>query len=263
MKIKLIFYLVLAATAGCWIVFFSSGRLANWLDERQQRQHEPAVVKMPPEGIWAKKLKAPWTDTKVVLYRASGEVVQLAARKAVYTTWSIKDPAHKGKAFDVTVIAFLDPATGHAWVGEVDTGEAETNYDFGNVTYTNIFFENGSEILRGGNVLVDGAFTCAESAIKTTRPGGGLDAVIEQFDRNTNGSWPFSGVHWLSNVRNDFRKGFFAPVHHLGNECTPIQHFEATNGKLRLDFKSKKYGTTGSAWLDVKTLRVVKTAEYK
>lgn len=263
MKPKLIFYLVLIVGGACWIVFFSSGGLANWLYERQQRQREPDVVKMTPEGVWAKKLKVPWTNTEVVLHRDSGQTMRLDARKAVYMTWSIKDPAHKGKAFDRPVMAFMDPATRAVWIGGVDTGEIDTNEYFSSVAYTNIFFENGSEILRGDNILTDGAFSCDESAIKAAQPGEGLDAVIEQFDRNTNGSWPFFGNLWLSNFRDDFRGGFFAPVHNMGAESTPIQHCGVENGKLRLDFKSEKYGTTASVWLDLKTLKITKAIEHR
>ena len=57
MKLKLLFYLVLVVAAGWWISFFSSGKLANWLYERQQRQNEYTVVKITPEGVWAKHLE--------------------------------------------------------------------------------------------------------------------------------------------------------------------------------------------------------------
>lgn len=229
--------------------------------KQQQRQHEPAVVNITPEGVWAKKLKVPWANTKVVLHRASGETVQLDAQKAVYSTWSIKDPARKGKAFDRPVIAFMDPATRNVWIGGVDTGEINTNEYFTRVAYTNIFFENRSEILRGNNVLLDGSWACDESTIKTALPGEKLNGVIERFDRNTSGSWPFSGIHLVSNFRDDFRDDFFAPVHSLGNECTPIEHFGVANEKIRLDFESEKYGTTGSVWLDLKSLKAEKAVE--
>lgn len=263
MRPKHILYLALSVAGICWIGFVFSGRLADWFYDLQQQQHESSNVKMAPQGGWAKQLKVAWTNTKVVLYRASGESVQIDARKAVYSTWSIKDPAHKGKAFDRPVVAFMDPATRNVWIGGVDTGEMDTNEYFGSVAYTNIFFENGSEILRGDNVLVDGSWACDKSTIKTTQPGENLDAVIERFDQNTNGSWPFSEVHLVSNFRDDFRGGFFDPVHSLGDECTPIQRFGVANGKIRLDFKSEKYGTTGSVWLDLKTLKVEKSVEHK
>ncbi len=106
MKPKLIIYLALAIAGGCWVVFALSGGLANWVYDYQQKQKEPTVVKSTPEGTWTMKLKKPWMDTKIVLFRRSGEVVQLDAKKAVYTLWSPKDPAHNGKGFDYSVMAF-------------------------------------------------------------------------------------------------------------------------------------------------------------
>jgi hypothetical protein len=130
------------------------------------------------------------------------------------------------------------------------------------VTYANLFIENDSEILRGNNVLVDGTFDCDESPIKSVQPGEGLDSMIDRFDKSTNVSWPFSSAGWTTTFANDFRQDFFSSGN-LGSQSTPIQHIEAVHGKWRLDFNSQKYGTTGSVWLNMKTLKVSKAIEHK
>jgi hypothetical protein len=271
MKPKLILGLALVVVGSWWIVFFASGKLTNWLYDRQQRQNEPTVTRIRPEGLWAKKLKTPWTDTKIVLYRATGEVIQLNAKQAVYTVWSIKNPAKKGKEFDCPVTTFIDPETRNVWIGGVDTGQVETNeYENAHhivstnyLVYTNFFIENDSEILRGDSTLVDGTFACDESVIQKAQPNEGLDSVIERFDKSTNTAWPFSSADWTTGFFHDFRDGFFDSGEYLGNQVTQIQHIEVANGKLRLDFNSHKFGTVGSVWLNLKTLKVIKATEHK
>jgi len=217
--------------------------------------------RLAPAGIWAKHLKTSWTNTAVVLHRANGEVVPLDAKQAVYTVKSI-NPAKPGKAFDRPVLAFMDPATRNVWIGGVDTGEVETNDFLGLVTYTNIFFESSAGIFRGGNVLTDGTFDCDESVIQKAQPGENLEAVIERYDKTADGPWPLSGAVWISTFQDAFRENFFYSGN-LGSQSTPIQRVVVENGKLRLDFKSQKYGTTGNVWLDLNTLKVCRAVENK
>ena len=206
----------------------------------------------------------------MVLYQATGEIVQLDAKKAVYTVWSIKNPAHAGKEFDVPMIAFIDSKTGNAWVGGMDALAIETN-EFINddhtvstnyLVYTNLFFENDSQILMGGSQLSDGTFDCCESVLKKALSTEGLDSVIERFDKSTDGAWPCSGADWMTTFGDDFSEGFFNSGN-LGSQTTQIQRVEIADGKLRLDFSSLKYQTTGSVWLDLNTLKVLKSVEHK
>lgn len=272
MKHRIFIYLALALAGGCWMVFALSGGLANWVYDYQQRQKElkeqPDGFKYTPPVVLAKKLKEPWTDTKVVLYRASGEVVQLDAKKAVYTIWLIKDPAHPGKRYDQSFIAFLDPSTKNVWVGdtydvEIETNKYDKNEDHSTIIYyltdTNLFFETDSQILRSGSELVDGRFVCEESPIKIAQPGEDLNSVIARFDQSTNTPWPSS---WTTQFLNDFREDFFDDGY-MGDHSTQIQRIAIEHGKLRLDFNSLKYRTTGSVWLDLKTLKLKKAVEYK
>jgi hypothetical protein len=171
MKPKILFYLVLALGGGLWIAFISSARFSNWLFERQQNPDRPAVIYAAAEGTWAKKLKTPWVNTKVVLYRSNGQIVQLNAKQAVYTVWSTKGSTNESKGFDYPVAAFIDPATGNVWIGGVIARDVETNnetmvLDESYVDYlatTNFFIENDSEILVTDNEIYDGTFQWGES----------------------------------------------------------------------------------------------------
>ena len=132
MKPRIIFYLTFALIAVLWISVLVDGRLVSWLLDRRQNPSWPDVTRISDansdvKGTWAKKLKAPWTDSKVVLYRASGEVVQLDAKSAIYAVWSTKASTNQHKPFDIPVTAFIDPATRKVWAGWVDSGEVETN----------------------------------------------------------------------------------------------------------------------------------------
>ena len=199
---------------------------------------------------------------KVVLYRANGQVVQLNAKAAVYTIWSAKNPAGRQKGFDFPMAAFIDPATRNVWIGGVNTGQVETNGGSGDLTYTNLYVETDSQIIRADNVMYDGIFNWNESLIKRAQPGEELDAVVNRFETNTNGSLPFSQAHWECNVGGYFRDGFFSIKGwmHPGME---IQHIEVSNRKLRLDFKSPACKTKGSVWMDLNKGKVLEAIEYK
>jgi hypothetical protein len=228
---------------------------------RTDRLHV-AISRTTAEGTWLKALKTPWADTKVVLYRATGGVVQLDAKKAVYSVWSTKNPTNQSKAFDFPMTAFVDPATGKVWIGEVNASQVETNEGIGILTYSNLYVETESEIIRADNVMTDGVFDWAESLIKQVQPGEGLDAVIKHFETNTNGSMPFCQAFWESNISGYFQNGFFSKNGWMDIDME-IQHIETSAGKLRLHFKSPAYGTTGSVWLDLKTGKVLKAVEDK
>ncbi len=242
-----------------WLAFVLSGGLCGCPIAPSQAQ---AATRTTAEGTWAKTLKTPWTDTKVVLYRADGQVVQLDAKEAVYTVWSTKNPENQHKPFDFPMAAFIDPATRNVWIGGVNTGQVETNEGIGNLTYTNLFVETHSQIVRADNVMYDGIIDWDESLIKEAQPGEGLERVIDQFDKATGGSLPFYQAQWEINVSSYFRDGFFSIKGWM--HCSiEMQHIEISNGKLRLDFTSPAYKTKGSVWLDLNKGKVLKAIEYK
>jgi hypothetical protein len=204
------------------------------------------------------------------LYRATGEVLPLDAKSAIYTVWSTVNPTNQHKVFDIPVTAFTDPATRKVWIGWVNSGDVETN-EYENddhtvstnyLTYTNLYFETDSEIFKGDNVMNDGTFNWDESMIKQAQPGEGLDAVIDRFEKNVGGAWPFSHTHGESRFSDYFQDDFFSSGN-LGSQSTPIQRIEVSNGKLRLDFNSQQYKTTASVWLDLKTFQVRQIIEYR
>jgi hypothetical protein len=200
------------------------------------------------------------------LYRPSGEIVQIDARRAVYTVQSIKAPRSKG--FDSPVIAFIDPETASVWIGQ-DTESVETNEFIADdhtlhtnyLTHTNLYVENGSEILSCGSVLVDGVFDGCESVIKKAQPAENLDSVIDRYDKSADSAWPLYGATWEAAFNNDFGEDFFSSGN-AGSQSTQISLLAVADGKIRLQFYSLKYRTTGSVWLDLNTLKVLKTDEH-
>jgi hypothetical protein len=216
------------------------------------------------------KLKTPWTNSKVVLYRASGEVIQLDAKSAVYAAWSTKASTNAHKPIDIPVTAFIDPTTRKVWAGWVDAGEVETN-EFENddntvsknfLIFTNLYFETVSGIFRGDNVIWDGTFSWGESMVERAQTGEGLDSVIHQIETNTGSAGPFPHVIGISRFGDYFRDDFFSSGN-MGSQSVPVKRIKVDNGKLRLDIDSLKYKTSASVWLDLKTFKVRKAVEFR
>jgi len=270
MKPKLIFYLALVLFGGLWIIFISSAKFSNWALERKRNPNNQTVVNWAADWMWAKSPKTPRIDTKVVLYRANGQTVQLDAKAAVYSVFFKMNLTNQSKPLNYPVVAFIDPATRNVWIGLVNTSAVQkinfindagvelTNY----YTETNLYFETDSKIFVGDNVLCSGSFGCCESLIKQAPPGVGLDGVFDQVDKATGGLLPFPQVCWETFFGDCFRENFFSSGN-LGAQSTPIQHIAVADGKLRLDFNSLKYGTKGSVWLDLKTFKVRRAIEYR
>jgi len=266
MKPKLIFYIALALLGGLWIALVTNGRFEGWLLEKSRGETKtPDALRDPPDTNFfktlkiQKTLKTPWTDFKVSLLRADGQVAQLDAKKAVYTIHITKIPNGKPhQGFDVPVTAFIDPATSNVWIGQVNPGNVDTN-EIPAVVHTNFYFEAGAGIFAGDSVMFDGMFDCDESLIKNTYPGEDLNGVIQRFEKIE--ATPFNHVHWEIRLNNYFQKGFFRKDDWKVD--IQIQREKVTRGKLQLDFKSPEFGTTASVWLDLKTLKVVKAVEHK
>ena len=267
MKPKLIFYLALVLLGGLWIALVTNGRFEDWLLEKSRGETKtPDVLRDSPDTNFLKTLKiqktlkTPWTDFKVSLLRADGQVVQLDAKKAVYTIHITKIPNGKPhQGFDVPVTAFIDPATSNVWIGQVNSGNVDTN-EIPAVVHTNFYFESSAGIFAGDSVMFDGMFDCDESLIKNAYPSEDLNGVIQRFEKVE--AAPFNHVHWEIRLRHYFPEGFFQ-IPGVMHGSTEIQSAETTNGKLQLDFNSQKYGARGSVWLSLKTLKVVKAVEHK
>lgn len=218
-----------------------------------------------------KELKTPWTDTKIVLYRASGEVVALDAKSAIYAVGSTKVSTNQHKPFEVPAIAFIDPATRDVWIGWGRDGNVETNVfakagqtaSTNYLTYTNLFIETGSEIINGDSLIHDERFEWQESVIKQAQPGESLDAMISRVATGASSAWFFEPTFGATSLGKYFQPGFFFSGN-LGSQTISIQYIAVSNGKLRLDFNSLEYQTTGSVWLDLKTFEVRKVvAAYR
>ncbi|MGH7942753.1 MAG: hypothetical protein ACREFR_16970 [Limisphaerales bacterium] len=255
MKVRFFIYSILALTGILWIMVIKSDRFGDWLDWRNHSANDPfktAVIRSGVDGkTWEKRQETPWTNAKVVLYRRDGEVAELGAKTAVYRTWLSPHQPNQGST--MAVIAFVDPVTHESWIGEVDTGERETNDYEGRTFYladTNFFIETGSGIFEGSPEIDDGSFTWLESPIAKATS---LDALIHEWEQKNDGSYPFSGEVWISRFIAEFPKDTFSSGN-FGEQSIPIQRIEITHGKLGIVFYSFKYGKEGSAWLDLKTL---------
>jgi len=264
MKSRRLLFIVIVAAAIPLMALVSSDRFAAWLVSRSTPR-QPEVYSWTPMGSFTKELKTAWTNTTVQVYRSSGGPVELPAKRAVYSVWCKTNPVPH-KKFDCAVTAFIDPATRNVWIGLADGLRAETNYDIdvddkviSVVVCSNLFVETDLEIWSGDNSLWDGAFACGESLIKKAEPGEDIDAIIRRFDQMDGGSLPFSQRQWETALSNHFRKEFFASTNHLGNSVTLIQRIAIDRDRLRLDFTSERFGTTGTAWLDAKTHKIWKT----
>ena len=273
MKSRIIIYGALLLVGSAWIAILANGRFASWLLEKQPPTLDRPAVFRTTGGAgttWARGRETPWTDTKVILYRESGAVVQLDAKSTVYHVVSTKASTNAHKPFDVPVIAFVDPASGKAWAdwsatGEVDTieyenedGTAATNY----LIHTNLFFETEAGIFNGYNTIDDGAFSWGESTAGRLPPGEGVAAVIDRFETNADSAWPYNHGFGQSFFGPYFRPDFFAS-HNMGSQTVPIQRIEVGHGTLRLSIDSLKYPATASVWLDLKTFEVRRAVEFR
>jgi hypothetical protein len=270
MKSRIIIYGILLLMGAAWIVIITNGRFIEWL--REGRSNRAAIYRgSNAQGTnWSTELKTPWTNSKVILYRESGDVVQLDAKSAVYSVVSTRVSTNRHEPFDVPVTVFIDPATGKAWAGWAATGEIETN-EYANddgspatnyLTHTNLFFETDSGIFNGENMIRDGAFCWDESMISRVQPEEGLDAVIARIGTKGGGAWPFDHTNGKSFFGDYFPDRFFSS-HNMGNQTVPIQRIEVGNGTLRLYIDSLQYKTTAAVWLDLKTFEVRRTIEYR
>jgi len=249
MKPKLILCLALVLSGG-WFGCAKAEQTVDIVDADVR-----ALPKQVEGEIWNKTLLTNWTDTKITLYRATGEVVQLNAKKAIYRIWTTNNWAGNHSSQNVCVVAFVDPKNGKVWLGSVDTDK-----DF---KISDLYVENDSGIFGVRSILFAGTFYWHESLIARANPSKDVDAVIDRFEKNINVWWLLERWEPIS-FSSYFRIWFFYPhvtVSFIG--ATAIDHVEVTSGKLRLDFTSPAYKTKGSVWLDLKTWKFLKAVEYQ
>ncbi|HET7625286.1 MAG TPA: hypothetical protein VFM25_08470 [Verrucomicrobiae bacterium] len=199
--------------------------------------------------VWNKTILTNWVDTKVRLYRTTGEVTQLNAKKAIYQIWTTNNWVGSYSSQNVGVVAFVDPQNGKAWIGSAN------DLDF--------FIEDDSEIFDLNRNLFSGTLSWRKSLIVKAVQDEDVGGMIRRFENDVNGWWLLqtSGRTLLSSY---FRQWFFYPhvmVSYVG--FTPIDRIEVNREKLRIDFTSPAYQTKGSVWIDLKTWKVLKASEYK
>src|SRR5580692_11724282 len=125
--------LILIGLLLIWITCAPGNGFNAWWLERPFCIHRSVVIRMTPEGIWTRQLKSPWKDTRVALYRSSGDIIQLDAKEATYHVQAKINQKTNNAGFDMPMIAFVDPDTKNTWIGGEDNGETD---EFGNI-YTN------------------------------------------------------------------------------------------------------------------------------
>jgi hypothetical protein len=277
MKPKILFCLALVLIGAILVAFCRSDNLRQWLlmrDQEKGAKNQDGLAFLLPNHLGtqtqATKLKIPWTDTKVILYRATGERVELDAKAAVYTVWSTRNGTNLGKGYDYSMGAFIDPETRFAWVGwagcgNVDTQEFARSDSPSSIIYltnTNFYIQTDSAIVSGDAVLSDGAFHWSGSLINQAQPGEKLEELINRCEQSAGASWPNGQRGWENNFRHYFRDQFFSSDN-FGTQQTPIQNVSVASGKLRLDFDSMEYRTKGGVWLDLKTFQIRHAVEYR
>jgi hypothetical protein len=226
---------------------------------RQIADTGDTVAKPLPQAVqgemWNKTILTNWTDTKVTLYRALGEVVQLNAKKSIYQIWTTNNWAGNHSSLNVGVVAFIDPQNGMAWLGNAELDKGDKVSDF--------YVEDESGIFSGRNYLFAGEWRWNGSLIAKAGPGEDVGTIINQFEQNINGSRMLEIGNGIT-FSPRFRDCYFYPHVYASNPgATPVDHVEVADGKLRLEFTSPAYQTKGSVWMDLKTRKVLEAVEYK
>jgi hypothetical protein len=276
MKPKILLWLGIALCAASLTGVLRSADFSDWIT-RQEMDHnggDDGIAVLQPNyhanQTYATKLKTPWTDTKIVLYRATGEKVGLDAKGATYTVWTTRNGTNRGKGIDYSMGAFIDPATRLAWVGHAGRGDVYS-LDFSRfdspssivyLTNTNSYIQTASAIVSGEATMLGGAFAWSGSLINQAQPGEKLEELINHCEKSDGGLWPFGQRVWENSFRNYFRDEFFSSDS-LGAADIPIQSISVAHGKLRLNFDSEEYRTCGSVWLDLETFNLARAIEWR
>ena len=218
-------------------------------------------------------VKTNWMDAKVTLYRTTGGVVQLDAKREVVT---VRYGPHTN---DVDVVAFVDSDSGNAWVGSsfgfaaIFYLETESGIVRGNMLFSRLELgaprPNEHDVINGA--LAFGVVIWNRSFVPSVKRGENVDAAIVQFNKNIDLKSVESGMRQerrtiLENSRAGVETGLnpwlFQDEGH-GSQFveTTIEAVDISNGKLRLDLKSPTGSHKASVWIDLKTWQVVKVIQ--
>lgn len=212
-----------------------------------------------------KIVKSDWMDEKVTLYRATGDVLQLNGKKAIYTAQYFPGTEN------TPVIVFADPQTGRAWAGIDD------NKTFYFETRTGIiaglpessFSESGDGEMTGGDAEILWRF----SPIPDVKPGDNADVAAKIFEKSVGlrglekderyVKEPKERTMLLGLVSGNKRIGL-NPL--LFSEEKQGSHFVmdgigTDDGQLRLVLSSASGIHKASVWIDMNKLQVAKVIQ--
>ncbi len=244
-------------------------------------------------------VKSGWKDTKVVLYRSAGGMVQLDAKEEVITQYSGLYNGHFLYTNDFVVNAFINPKTGNAWLGfgfvphtSVVHSVVQPRSDFYLETKSGIvcgsvsFFDSalsaipaGLHDVINGRIIAAGRIQWFDSVVPNVKRSENVGVVIDQFNKNGGLRWVFKAMghgqatiiqDGLRNVENGLNPWLFVnnPNGSRFTETT-IEAIDVKDENLRLDLKGPdgvhKSGSSGvhtaSVWIDLKTWKVVKAIQ--
>jgi hypothetical protein len=210
-------------------------------------------------------VKTSWKDTKITLYRAASGAVQLDAKREVVTV------VQGSNRDDWEVVAFVDPATENAWVGQTFTLEpifyieTESNILSGVVSFESDASGMSQQNLETGEIIWNSSF------VPNVKRGENVDAAIERFKKSDalkllGGVSTDAGSLVIGNNKEQVENGLdpsLFQMEHRGSQFkeTTIEAIDASDGKLRLDLKNPAGSHKASVWIDFKTWKVVKAIQ--
>jgi hypothetical protein len=198
--------------------------------------------------------KSEWVGTKITLYRSTGEAAQLDAKTAICHFKMISKNLP-----DALLVAFVDSKSSKAFIGLADGSQTNGIKDF--------YVETDSGITSVLNRMSAGTLIWEKNAITNTTMATTLDNLTGQFDRRTDLQEAVARAGWdrfktQINLSPYFRQWFFYPLVGVSfYRDMPFQPTELHTGQMRLDFTSPALGIPGSAWIDLKTWKLVKAVE--
>jgi hypothetical protein len=208
-------------------------------------------------------VKGDWTDEKVTLYRATGDVLQLDGKQAIFT-----EIFGNGK-LDSTIIAFVDPLTGKAWAGLKQTFYFETKSEI----VGGFLDVSGAGHSDGSPDSADASLLWSYSPVPDVKSGEDANVFVKYFDKNVG----FNGLQKEQRPDKAYSTllGLVYGNKTIGLNPLPfieakpgsqdafgsIDRIEAENGKLRLDLKSASGEHKASIWIDMETMKVTKVIQ--
>ncbi len=220
----------------------------------------------------AATVKTNWTDVKIVLYRTTGRALQLDAKHEVI---AFRAGSH---AYDVDVIAFVDPETGNAWVGssvnaQIFYLETESGIFGGRVQFGVVALgaprSDQHDVINGS--MAFGDLYWDRSLVPNVKRGENVDVLIGQFNKTNDLKSVATTMrrerttiieNSLHRVENGLNPWFFI-TERQGSQFaeTTIETIDVIDGTLRLDLKNPTANHKASVWVDLKTWKVMKVIQ--